>query len=260
MRQHDLERMKAWFAGFCRDQILSDLAEQQNLDLKKQHSYNVCGNARDIAASIGFPPEDILIAEAIALFHDVGRFPQYVRYRTFRDDISENHALLSVKVIQEQEVLRNLTEQQQMLITTTVRSHNVFALPDLADVRQMRHLRLIRDADKVDILRVFIDAYEGKSNPSAIGLGLPETEDYSPEALRCIAERRMFTLRQLRSLNDFRLLQLSWIFDLNYPESIRMVLSRDYPHRILAHLPQTDEIRAAVDSVVQYMNGRIANG
>ncbi len=260
MRQHDLECMKAWFSGFCRAHALPDWAEQQNLDLKEHHTHNVCGNTRDIAASIGFSPEDALIAEAAALFHDVGRFPQYVRYKTFRDDVSENHALLSVRVLQEQAVLADLTEQQQTLIKTTICFHNAFALPDLADARQIQHLKLIRDADKIDILRVFIDAYEGKSNPSAIGLGLPETVDYSPEALQCIAERRVFMLRQLRSLNDFRLLQLSWIFDLNYSEAIRMALSRDYPHRILVHLPQTNEIRMAVDSVVQYMNERIANG
>ena len=43
------------------------------------------------------------VAEAIALFHDVGRFPQYARYKTFRDSISTNHAALGASVLFEQE-------------------------------------------------------------------------------------------------------------------------------------------------------------
>ncbi|HSW65107.1 MAG TPA: HD domain-containing protein [Dissulfurispiraceae bacterium] len=260
MREHDLERMKAWFAGFCRNHTLPDPQEQRNLDMKEQHTFNVCENIRSIAASIRLSPEDILIAEAVALFHDVGRFPQFVHYRTFRDDQSENHALLSVKALEENRVLEKLHAQDQTLIAAAVRFHNAFALPDLPDARQILFLKLIRDADKLDILRVFIDAYEGKSNPSGIGLGLPETAGYSPEAIHCIAERKIFTLRQLRSLNDFRLLQLSWVFDLNFTESIRMMLSRNYPRRIASHLPQTDEILATVNFVVRYMEERIADG
>lgn len=260
MREHDLDRMKAWFTGFCSSHALSDAEEQQNLDMKEEHTLNVCKNMRDIADSLRLSPEDALIAEAVALFHDAGRFPQFVKHRTFRDDQSENHALLGVKVLEESRVLEKLPIEEQSLITTAVRFHNAFALPDFSDARQILFLKLIRDADKLDILRVFIDAYEGKSNPSAIGLGLPETAGYSPEALRCIADRKIFTLKQLRSLNDFRLLQLSWVFDLSFTESIRMMLSRDYPGRIAAHLPKTDEIRAAVDGIVRYMKERIAVG
>ena len=260
MHKGNLEEMKAWFAGFCRQHALPDPGEQQNLAMKEQHTHNVCDNMREITASIGFPPEEAMIAEMVALFHDVGRFVQYARYRTFRDDQSENHAALSVSALEDNNVLAGIPENEQTLIKIAVRFHNVFAIPDLGDERQVQHLKLIRDADKIDILRVFIDAYEGKEKPSAIGLGLPESDDYSPEAIQAIMRREIFALKKLTSINDFRLLQISWMFDLNFTQSVRIMHSRDYPRRIAAHLPQTDEIRTAVDFVMRCMEERIANG
>lgn len=260
MRQHDLDRLNVWFRAFCEAFALEDPKEQENLTMKEQHTRRVCDNMRSITASLGFSAADAVLAEAVALFHDAGRFPQYAKYKTFRDDRSENHALLSAKVLEENNVLDQLLERDRSIILTAVRFHNVFALPDLPDERQILFLKLVRDADKLDILRVFCEAYEGGANPSAIGLGLPDIEEYSPEALERIAEQKIFQLKQLRSLNDFRLLQLSWVFDLNFTESHRIMLSRDYPRRIAAKLPQTAEIRATVDSIVRYMEERIANG
>lgn len=260
MRQLDLEQMKTWFHAFCAAHALDDPEEQENLTMKEQHTLKVCENMRSITTALGFPPVDAMLAEAVALFHDVGRFPQYAQYKTFRDDKSENHAVLSVKTLEKNRVLDQLPERDRTLISTAVRFHNAFALPDLPDERHLLFLKLIRDADKIDILRVFINAYDGGANPSAIGLGLPDSDEYSPEALEHIAARKIFSLRHLRSLNDFRLLQLSWIFDLNFTESLRIMRSRSYPLRIAAHLPQTDEIAATVKSVIQYMEERIANG
>lgn len=260
MREHDLELMKAWFRVFCAAHALDDPEEQANLTLKEEHTHHVCTNVIGIAASLNFSPVDAMLAEATALFHDVGRFLQYVQYGTFRDDRSENHALLSLKALAENRVLEHLPERDRTVIETAVRFHNAYALPDLTDERQLLYLKLLRDADKIDILRVFLEASEGGANPSAIGLGLPETDEYSPDALDTIAQQKIFTLKQLRSLNDFRLLQLSWVFDLNFTESLRMLQRRNYVRRIAAHLPQTVAVTTAVDSIIRYMEERIANG
>lgn len=260
VRQCELDQMKTWFAAFCKDHSLADPAEQANLDLKELHTRNVCENMLAIGASIGLSHEEAMIAEAIALFHDVGRFPQYIKYKTFRDDRSENHALLSIAVLAEHDVLTPLPKEEQELITAAIRFHNAFTIPDLPDEKTVLYLKMVRDADKIDILRVFIDADESGERASAIDLGLEETDTYSDEALRCIAARKIFTLKQLRSIHDFRLLQLSWIFDLNFAESLRIMKTRDYPRRIAVHLPRTREIDAAVDSVLSYMEERITNG
>jgi HD superfamily phosphohydrolase YqeK len=256
MHEHELSEMQVWFNTFCASHRLENPKEQANLDLKQNHTFRVCENSLAIASSLNLSRTDRMIAEAIALFHDVGRFIQYVMYKTFRDDQSENHALLSEKILQDNHILDTLPPDEQQIILTAVRFHNVFTLPDLPDKRQLFFLKMIRDADKIDILRVFIDADENGERASAIDLGLAQNSSYSPEALQCIAHHNVIALQKLCSIHDLRLLHLSWIFDLNFTESIRILRDREYPQRIAAHLPQTDDIRQAVNTVVQYMEER----
>jgi hypothetical protein len=53
--------------------------------------------------------------------------------------------------------------------------------------------------------------------------------------------------------NDFKLLQLSWVFDLNFPGSFRMVSERGYVEGLAAKLPATEEVRRGVEAVKQYV-------
>ena len=55
----------------------------------------------------------IYTARAAALLHDAGRFQQYAEYKTFSDALSEDHAELGVKVIQNSGLLDNVKSVQQ---------------------------------------------------------------------------------------------------------------------------------------------------
>src|SRR6185369_17630796 len=99
--------------------------------------------------------------------------------------------------------------------------------------------RLIRDADKLDIWRVFIDYYglPEEERASAVGLGFPDLPQCSPEVLKCLRQREIVQLAAVQTLNDFKLLQLSWVFDLNFPESFRLVRERGCIDALAAVLP-----------------------
>ncbi len=219
-------------------------------------------NITDIARHIGMPEEKRAVAEAVALFHDVGRFPQYQQYKTFRDSISTNHAALGASVLIEKDVLRDLPERERQLILRAVTLHNVFAVPEKLDEESLLLVRLIRDADKLDIWRVFVDYYasHGEDRASAVALGLPDTAEYSKEVIASVFKRQMVHLSSLGTLNDFRLLQLAWIFDLNFPRSLQLVLERSTIESIAASLPKTDEIAKAVDFIRNYVDDRLRKG
>jgi hypothetical protein len=91
--------MKEWFSGYCRSFYTDSMEDNRNFDLKEKHTSLVCTNMNILADSLTLHDNERLTAEAIALFHDVGRFEQYRRYSTFRDDISVNHATLGVRVL-----------------------------------------------------------------------------------------------------------------------------------------------------------------
>jgi len=94
--QSILPRLKAWFEDYIRQFYSNDPIVQENMDLKAEHSRRVCEAIMDIGVSRDVSREDLCIAEASGLLHDIGRFEQYRRYRTFADYKSEDHAVLGV--------------------------------------------------------------------------------------------------------------------------------------------------------------------
>jgi hypothetical protein len=150
-------------------------------------------------------------------------------------------------------------QREQDLIIRAVTLHNVFAVPEGADPDMLRFLKMVRDADKLDIWRVSLEYYAQSEaeRASAVGLDLPDTADYSPEILAAVRRKEMVRMSTLKTLNDFKLLQLAWIFDLNFPASVRMVAERRYIDRMAALLPDTDEIAGTLDFIRQYITGRL---
>jgi len=263
MNQNELILLKDWFADYCASFSLPTEVDQRNIAVKREHTYEVCLNAVRIAEDLGVIAPEARLSEAIALFHDVGRFPQYQQHKTFDDSISLNHAILGTKVLLENNVLGGLPKHDQVIIVRSVTLHNVFTLPEGLDEKSLFFARLIRDADKLDILRVVIEYFrqdEG-SRAEAVALGLPDVpEGYSPEVLACLVRGEMARKNALKTLNDFKLLQLTWLYDLNFTCSLRMVVERDYIGKIAEMLPRNEEIAGAIEIVSGYVARNSQNG
>ena len=99
MTRNDLNFFKKWFSDYCKSFYSSDIEDQKNIYLKEQHTFNVCKNIIEIAKGLSLSNDQIILAETVALFHDIGRFPQYAKYKTFRDSISVNHGLLGAQTL-----------------------------------------------------------------------------------------------------------------------------------------------------------------
>lgn len=262
MDQNELSHLKTWFSDYCASFSMPNQEDQRNLTLKQVHTGRVCENMLSIVRELGLSQRETFLAEVIALFHDVGRFPQYFEYKTFRDSTSVNHAARGIKVLLDNHVLKNIPRNEQKMITDAIAFHNVFTLPAGLDEVTARFSKLIRDADKLDIWRVFTEFYSlpAKDRWSAAGLGLPDSPGYSPGILDHFHRREMFLLSKLRNLNDFKLLQLIWVFDLSFKPSFRLLKERGYLDSIAAALPQTVEITRAVDVVREFVDENLADG
>jgi hypothetical protein len=259
MQQKDLIYLKDWFANYCFRFSTRVEEDERNYAVKKDHTYHVCLNALRIGRSLQLNSQDMLLAEAIALCHDVGRFLQYQQFKTFNDDISVNHAVLGAKVLLEQDVLRGLPELEQKLIIHAVTLHNIFSIPDTLDKRTRLFVHIVRDADKLDIWRVFIEYYEQdeECRATAVALGLPDAPGYSPAVLASLHEGRMAFKSELKTLNDFKLLQLTWLYDLNFTRSLQIVQERRYIDKMALALPENVEIRDAVQRARTFVAGKL---
>jgi len=244
MEQSRLDAIRTWFDGYVQAFYDIDPEGLRNILLKVEHTHKVCQVMDLLAAGEGLSPENAPIAGAIALLHDVGRFPQYHRWRTFRDSDSDNHARLSVEVIREQQVLDGLDTNERLLIEEAVRFHNLLHLPEQVTSPTRLYMELIRDADKLDIWRVFLGecALPDEQRASAVNLGLPDLPGFSPACLTDLAEKRVVRLDECRVVNDIKLMLISWALELGFASSYRLLLERGYIPRLAAtlHGPRDD--------------------
>jgi hypothetical protein len=260
MKHDDLIFFKQWFADYCKSFYTDNTEDQRNILLKEEHTFNVCGNMVGITGGLSLDEEKKLLSETIALFHDVGRFPQYARFKTFRDSDSVNHGILGAETLREKKIVEELPAHEQEIILKAVKFHNAFSVPRNEREEIIFFIRLIRDADKLDIWRVFLEYYESpaEGKASAVGLGLPDVPEYTKEVVTVIYKKEIIRLVDLKTLNDFKLLQLSWIFDLNFTPSFQLLKERNYIERITAHLPQTEEISTVEAFLKEYVQQQLS--
>ncbi|MBE9582067.1 MAG: HD domain-containing protein [Proteobacteria bacterium] len=258
MDKDDFASFQRWFSGYVGGYYTEDPAHDQTIRLKQEHTDQVCKEIVMLGQALNLPSQDMLLAETMALFHDLGRFEQYATYGTFEDARSENHAALGLRELVKHDVLSVCSDEEQRLITKAIGYHNVRVLPENELERTLFFARLLRDADKLDIWRVFIDYYDGRyeETNSTIVLGLPNDSACSPKIVNALRLERMADTRDMATLNDYKLLQISWVFDVNFEPTFRAVCERRYVEKITATLPQTREIREVVSAVLDYLKKR----
>lgn len=260
MTDHQLKEIEAWFDRFVATYRVESPAEQRNYDLKVDHTWRVRDVMERLVASLGLRPGERALAVAIAVCHDVGRFPQYRQYGTFNDATSTNHAALAVQTLKEEGILDGLEDFERGMLLKAAALHNVFTLPEDLDPDLRRFAMLIRDADKLDIWRVLIEycTTPPDERASAVIWELPDTGGCSEPALEEVMSGRMLNRSFLKTADDFKLLQLSWVFDLNFDESFNIVAERGYVTTLASLLPCQPGCSEAVAVVLDYVRSRVS--
>lgn len=254
------DRYLDWFKAFCVSFYEGLERHDGNYRLKEEHTQRVCENVSLITLSEDTTNELAELAWLCGLFHDLGRFPQYRQYRTFKDSESLNHGLLSAQIVQDSDILEALTPPQRDAITVALKFHNAYQIPPgIETAEDLFCLKVLRDADKLDIWNTFIDYYTKNltKRPSAMGLGLPDVPTYTRALIDEILQEKMLKLADVKTLNDFKLLQLSWLFDLNFRESYRLFSQRGYLQIMRYSLPQTEDIHRLLGFLEAFLSRHI---
>lgn len=232
-----------WFSDYLsRFKQSLDLYFQKNIQMKEMHSQRVRKEIKALAQELALPSQKILCAELIGLFHDIGRFIQFKIYGTFKDSRSEDHAKLGVKIIQQEKLFMEFQPELQEVIIKSIRYHNRADLPPIQDENIRFFSRLLRDADKLDIFKVVTDYYAQSDKNDAIELELPDTAGISAAVFTDIMQERIVKSENLSNFNDFKVLQMAWIFDINFLPTFQRIAERKFLEKIKAALPNSEKV------------------
>ena len=252
IRKESLTDLKNWFTNYVHTFQYSEPEKQQNIDLKKDHTLRVCKEISYIGKQLGLNDDQLHLAEIIALLHDIGRFEQYDRYATFKDRSSENHAELGINIIEKFDLLESLDNKTvKSIILCAIKYHNRHSLPLEESENCLFYSKLIRDADKLDIWKVVLDSYyrQGGNKNGTLVLDLPDTPGFSEEVYNDLINKSIVHMKHVRNLNDLKLFQVGWVFDINFQPTLERIKERRYIELIRDVLPESKKIDKVFDVI-----------
>lgn len=252
------DKFCSWYSDYAATFTGSDLELREAVLLKVEHTRRVCSEMKELCESISLTDPLLFEAKIIALLHDLGRFKQFELYKTFQDRKSVSHSKLAIEVIDQYQLLKDLPASYQENIKTAVLHHNAKSVPSGLTDDQNTLCQLIRDADKLDIFYMVAEHYRNPNEmqKEIMETGLPDLPTISAEICQSVFEGKIGDFSHIRCINDFKLIQLGWVYDFNITRSFQIIKERGHFDVIKSQLPYLPEVKRAVEKAEEYLKKR----
>ena len=246
MTQDDVQFFRSWFEEYTQSYPSEDVEVEANLRYKKEHSLRVRDYMLTLGRDLQLDTNQMLLAEVIGLFHDVGRFEQYVKYHTFKDHESEDHAELGLLVLEREQIFSGrVSELEKKIILTAIKNHNQLVIQE--DMWR-------------GLLYCFASSYGIRINwifltRSLIFMRIPsetpylaveenhKDERYSPEIIQGILSGKQISYTSVKTPVDLKLIRLSWLLNLTFPAALEIAKKKEFFGRLKAFIPETKDTR-----------------
>jgi len=238
--------------------LITDSPESQaRVDDVRAHSMRVANNTAMLAKSVLQTDDERHIAEIIALFHDYGKAVLIVQGTESPINIQHSHAALSAKLVQQMEFYPKLPSDVQIIVHKAIEGHNKLKLPKLDNEQQALYARLLRDADKLDILEASYRFFKEKNGLQPLmTLDLINQVDVSEKIIKSVMAGKTAAVEDMKSMNDYRLLLLSMAFDLNFKYTFRVLSEKQLIQKIYETLPKRDQIIDAYRAIKLFVENK----
>ena len=192
------------------------------------HSLKSMDMARIIATDLGiFNEEEIVVIELIALFHDIGNFE--VKNYNYLDNIREDSTMKSIEILFDDGLIRKITEDTKYdnIIKLGIFCHNKEGLPKNIDKKTVCICNIMKDVYRLEELRMVIN--------------YPYIDNRIKEYPTTLVYNEFKLFNQVNSkLSDNNadniLIELSFLFNMNYKISYSLVKEKQYIEKIIDSL------------------------
>lgn len=264
----DIEYYKNYFKEYALKYInMCDKKEDRTLvEYKLAHTYRVRDNIVKIANSCNLSNHDKNIAELIGLFHDIGRFKQYVEYKSYNDNSTVNHAIYSANIIKDENVIKdNISDEDFDVIYKAIYYHNVYKVEKIEEnltPRQIYFLNMIRDADRLDIYYGMARLVP-KMNEAERCIWYNEREnvgDISDLIYEQILNNISPSMKECKSVTESQFARMSWIFeDMSFREALNIIVNEKYFENIYEDMIRSNRAEEMYKHVMNYLHDMIKN-
>lgn len=225
---------------------------------KYNHSYRVMTNSVYLANKLNLTKTNKELAKIIGLYHDIGRFEQEKRYNNFKDTEKFDHADYGVYLLFNKNIINQIPVKKEYyhIIEKSIKNHNKYKIEQTIPKEELLHTKIIRDADKIDIL---YSISENLLSKKIIDLKLKK------ENIRQEIEQEFYKNKTIKTSSilgkktesEKVISYLALVFDLNYKESIEYIINNKIIENFYNTLEEKEKYKQYFDYANKYLKERI---
>ena len=235
------------------DKYVSDFDfKVDGIEYKYYHSYRVQKYSEKISDMLNLGLKDKKLASDIGLLHDIGRFHQLEKYNSFCDK-KFDHADYGAKILFEDNLILNydINKCDYEIVKKAIRNHNKYQIEDGLNERELFFAKLVRDADKIDILNAF---------SSIRVLEICECdEEISPSVREEFFNNITVRNVNVKNKNDKIISMLAFLFDINFEVSYRIIKEEDFINKFYDAIKHKEIFKEYFDYANKYLDEVLRN-
>ena len=257
----DIEKASIAFNEYAKKYDMNN----KKIAMKFKHIYKTVEVAKEIAEDLKLDSEQVLLSELIALLHDIGRFEQLKIYDTFNDRESIDHAELGVKILFENGLIRKFIKEDKYdeIIYIAIKNHNKYKIENGLNEEELLQAKIIRDADKTDIFRIFVEDIETNAGVLYNYKELSK-QTITPKIMNDFLEHKQSNREDSKKEIDCYINNISFIFDYNFLTGLKIIKSNNYIEKMMRPISIFEDTKQQMQTIAEiankYINQRIEKG
>lgn len=223
--------------------------KEKEIKRKYFHSLRVQTLCENIAKEEKLPDDKIAIISAVGLLHDYGRFYQWTKYHTFSDQKSIDHGDYAVDELFNKNHIKDYVKNKKdySTIYNAIKYHNKYAIPKELKKEDQIMCKIIRDADKLDILYIYTLA----------GLTSYEKGEITPDIATQFKNHELILSVNRKSKIDYILQTLALVYDLNFSYSFKYLKSNKTIDKIFKQVLNKEKLEPYFIEINKYIDNKI---
>lgn len=219
------------------------------INRKYYHSKRVAILSKKIAENLNLSLHDVKLATTIGLLHDIARFFEYDLFGKFNSHHFD-HGKYGVKLLKEDDYIKkyNVSEEDLDDLYAAIFYHNKYAIS--RKYQNNKFCKIIRDADKIDIIYL-VSIHQNMITASI------ENYTVSPKVYKDFNKGKCIKEKDVKTKGDKILNILSFIYDINYTYSLKVIKENNYIEEMFNNLNKPENLKPYFEIINRVINQKI---
>ncbi len=238
-------------------EIAKDQFQKLHIHRKIEHSKRVYKIAVEVARKLELNEEEIRLVGIASLFHDIGRLPQFFQYNTYKESTLCDHSLLGVQILEQKNILNDLSSDEKRMILEIIRLHDYDKLPSDLPKKLYDYVSIIRDADKIDWMYSMVNIIPklSEKDQAVFYLNKENKNFISKKVVESILNNQVISKKNMDTIDELRAAAMGWVTSfIKCPPSYEIIKKENLIQKTFNLMGDTKEKQVIFDYVRNWIN------